>query len=95
MADKKPYFQRETRYNNKKSDPKKSDSFFENLIEKNQQADEKIRWLNTKEAAEFLRLTPNALRILVHRAQVKYYKFGRRLRFKESDLHTLFLPREV
>ncbi len=95
MADKKPYFQRETRYNNRKSDPKKSDSFFDNLIEKNQQAGENVRWLNTKEAAEFLRLTPNALRILVHRAQVKYYKFGRRLRFRKEDLGSLILPKEV
>lgn len=94
MAEKSPFFQREIRYN-KNSDPQKSDSFFENLIEKNKQADENIRWLNTNEAADFLRLTPNALRILVHRAQVKYYKFGRRLRFRENDLHSLILPKEV
>ena len=95
MSDKKTYFQNEPRYNNKNTDLKKSDSLFQNLIKKNQKADEKDRWLNTKEAAEFLRLTPNALRILVHRAQVKYYKFGRRLRFRENDLANLFLPKEV
>lgn len=95
MAEKKPYFHRETRYNKTKSESQKSDKFFENLIEKDKQADENIRWLNTNEAAEFLRLTPNALRILVHRAQVKYYKFGRRLRFRQEDLGSLFLPREV
>ena len=95
MADKKTYFQMEKRYNKNKSDSKKSDSLFDNLIKKNQQADENIRWLNTKEAAEFLRLTPNALRILVHRAQVKYFKFGRRLRFRKEDLASLILPKEV
>lgn len=65
-----------------------SDSlFFEN------RASEK--WLSTKEAAEFLSLTPNALRILVHRRQVKFYKFGSRLRFRLKDLEGLLLKKEA
>lgn len=48
--------------------------------------DEKEKWFNTTEASKFLRISPNALRILVHRAKIKAYKLGSRLRFKKSDL---------
>jgi excisionase family DNA binding protein len=81
------------RYNRTNLEDKTLGSFFENLNQ-DHYADENTRWLNTKEAAEFLRLTPNALRILVHRAQVKYFKFGRRLRFRQSDLQLLLLLQE-
>lgn len=60
----------------------KDTKFFENRIE--------CEWLNTKEAAHFLSITPNALRILVHRGQVPVYKFGRRLRFRLKDCQALF-----
>ena len=94
MADKGRYNETDLRYDRKNLDSKKSDKFFNNLIEQDKNADENTRWLNTNEAAEFLRLTPNALRILVHRAQVKYFKFGRRLRFRFCDLHSLFQEKE-
>jgi|GEM_PF-755147 len=94
MADKGRYNVVDLRYNRKSLESKKSDKFFDNLIEQNKNADENTRWLNTNEAAEFLRLTPNALRILVHRAQVRYFKFGRRLRFRQCDLHSLFHQKE-
>ena len=44
------------------------------------------QWFSTKEAAYFLRLTPNALRIRVFRGQIKAYKIGSQLRFKKEDL---------
>lgn len=94
MAENGRYNTNNLRYIHNKADDKKSDQFFENKIERNQNADEKTRWLDTDEAAEFLRLTPNALRILVHRAQVKYFKFGRRLRFRQCDLISLFQSQE-
>ncbi len=56
--------------------------FFENKIEN--------EWLSTDEAASFLSITPNALRIMVYREQIKAYKFGRRLRFKLRDCAALF-----
>ena len=56
--------------------------FFGNRIER--------EWLTTKEAACFLSVTPNALRIMVHRDQVPVYKFGRRLRFRQRDCVALF-----
>ena len=56
--------------------------FFENRIER--------EWLSTKEAAHYLRLSENALRIMVHREQVKAFRFGRRLRFRLKDCEALF-----
>jgi excisionase family DNA binding protein len=50
----------------------------------------KREWLSTEEAAYFLSVSENALRIMVHRNQVRAYKLGRRLRFKISDCEALF-----
>ena len=53
--------------------------------------DKKIgcRFLSTLEAANFLSLSPNALRIKVFRGEVKFFKFGRLLRFDVADLKFL------
>jgi excisionase family DNA binding protein len=56
--------------------------FFQNQIER--------EWLSTKVAAQFLRLSENALRIMVHRNQIRFHKIGRRLRFQVSDCQSLF-----
>lgn len=53
----------------------------------------KREWLSTEDAAYFLSVSTNALRIMVHRGQIKAYKFGRRLRFKLADCRALFLNR--
>jgi len=45
-------------------------------------------WLGTEKAAAFLDMTPNALRIMVHREKIKVYRLGRRLRFKLTDLRS-------
>ena len=58
---------------------------FENEIER--------KWLNTEEAARYLSITANALRIMVFNGKVKHSKFGRRLRFKVQDLEALFTRR--
>ncbi|MCC6278726.1 MAG: helix-turn-helix domain-containing protein [Oligoflexia bacterium] len=55
--------------------------FFDNRIER--------EWLSTDEAAYYLSISANALRILVHRDQIKVHKFGRRLRFKLVDCRAL------
>jgi len=55
--------------------------FFENEI--------KCEWLSTKDVARFLSLTENAIRIMVHRGQIRSYKLGRRLRFKREDCQSL------
>ena len=48
-------------------------------------------WLSTKEAAQFLSISENAVRIMVHRGQIQAYKVGRRLRFKLKDCQALFV----
>ena len=59
--------------------------FFENEI--------KCEWLSTKDAARFLSLTENAVRIMVHRGQIRAYKLGRRLRFKREDCQSLIVKK--
>jgi excisionase family DNA binding protein len=61
---------------------KKNVLFFENRVER--------EWLGTLEAASFLGVSENALRIMVYRGQIPVYKFGRRLRFRACDLRSLF-----
>ncbi|RYZ68967.1 MAG: DNA-binding protein, partial [Proteobacteria bacterium] len=47
----------------------------------------------TDEAARYLGVSANALRIMVHREQVRTHRLGRRLRFKVSDLKVLISSR--
>lgn len=49
-------------------------------------------WFTTKEAAAYLGVTANALRILVCRGKVNAFKLGRHLRFRISDLRLLLRP---
>ncbi len=46
-------------------------------------------WLDSKEAASYLRLSVNSLRIRVMRGQIPFYRLGKRLRFKRSELKSL------
>ena len=46
-------------------------------------------WLSTNEAASYLGISPNALRILVCRGKVRSYKLGCRLKFRVKDLRNL------
>lgn len=46
---------------------------------------EVCRFISCKEASQLLSISENALRIMVHRDQIKAHKIGRRLRFKYSD----------
>lgn len=50
-------------------------------------------WLSTKEAAHFLSISENALRIKVHRDEIPCYRFGRRLRFRRTDCEALFVKK--
>ena len=69
-------------YDNKQRNSKtKSDMFIEKRIVG--------EWLNSSEAARFLGLSPNALRIMVCRGKVKFRKLGSRLRFDLNDLKSL------
>lgn len=52
-------------------------------------------WLSSKEAANYLGISENAIRIMVYRRQIKFSKFGRRLRFRLRDLKSLMLGRST
>jgi excisionase family DNA binding protein len=47
---------------------------------------EKLIWLTTEEAAQYLRKSPNAIRILVFRKILRARKFRRRLYFRKAEL---------
>ena len=55
-----------------------SDVFFDNLV-----------WLTTEEAAQYLRKSANAVRLLVYRGALRARKFRRRLYFKKDELCAL------
>ena len=50
---------------------------------------EHLTWLDTKEAATYLRKTANALRIMVYRGYLRPRKFRRRLYFRRIELDRL------
>ena len=52
-------------------------------------SDNSGEWMTTKEAADYLRISANALRILVHRKRIKPHKLGNRLRFKKIEMKSL------
>ena len=57
---------------------KNSEMFFNNKI-----------WMDSKEAANYLRKTANALRIMVYRGYIRPRKFRRRLYFRRIELDRL------
>lgn len=65
---------------------KSESQIFDNKIE--------CEWLSTQQAARYLSISENALRIMVHREQIGAFKIGRRLRFKFSDCQKLFSKKE-
>ena len=71
-----------TKKNYKTVYSEQSERIFGNRIER--------EWLSTEEAAQYLSISANALRIMVHREQIPAYKIGRRLRFRFDDCLALF-----
>jgi hypothetical protein len=49
----------------------------------------RLTWLDSKEAANYLRKTANALRIMVYRGYIRPRKFRRRLYFRKLELDRL------
>jgi excisionase family DNA binding protein len=55
-----------------------------------------IKWLTTKEAAEYLRTSPRQIRNWVYQGRVNAYRLlGKSLRFKASELDLLFKGGQV
>lgn len=50
---------------------------------------DKVKWLTTKEAAQYLRVSVSSLKMMIYRGQVKVRKLGRRNRFLASELDRL------
>jgi hypothetical protein len=50
---------------------------------------DRLTWLDCKEAASYLRMTANALRIMVYRGYIRPRKFRRRLYFRRLELDRL------
>lgn len=93
MTYKTDYKSSKNSYNKGSQGPNFPGRLFDNGINK-QNKDENDKWLNTDEAAYYLNISSNALRILVHRAKVRAYKLGSRLRFKKSDLCSVLQLKE-
>ena len=53
---------------------------------------DKLKWMNAKEAALYLRVSVGQIRNMVWRGQVKTYKIQNRLRFLRVDLDRLVKP---
>lgn len=53
---------------------------------------ERLKWLNSKEAAFLLRTSVGQIRNLVWSGKLKAYHFGNRLRFLRADCENLLKP---
>lgn len=53
---------------------------------------DKLKWMTSKEAAFYLRVSVGQLRNMVWRGQVRSYRVKNRLRFLRSDLERLLNP---
>ena len=53
---------------------------------------DKLKWMTSKEAAFYLRVSVGQIRNMVWRGQVKYYRIRNRLRFLRSDLDHILKP---
>jgi excisionase family DNA binding protein len=59
------------------------------MLEDKQRLFDNLIWLDAKEAASYLRISVNALRIKACRGEIPKYKLGRTLRFKKVELDNL------
>lgn len=64
------------------------------LVEKSSSAllFDKLKWMNAREAAFYLRVSVGQIRNMVWRGQLKSYKVRNRLRFLRTDLERLVKP---
>ncbi|MGK5087920.1 helix-turn-helix domain-containing protein [Bdellovibrionota bacterium FG-2] len=50
---------------------------------------DRLTWLDSKEAAKYIRKTANAMRIMVYRGYIRPRRFHRRLYFRKLELDRL------
>ena len=56
---------------------------------------EKLVWLTSKEAAEYLRKSIGALRVHVHRGHIQTRRWHRRLYFRKVDLDRMLMAQNL
>ena len=50
---------------------------------------DKLKWMNSKEASAYIRVSVGQLRNMVWRRQIKAFRVNNRLRFLRSDLDSI------
>jgi len=53
---------------------------------------DKLKWMTSKEAAFYLRVSVGEIRNMVYRNQIKCFRLNNRLRFLRSDLDQVLKP---
>ncbi|MBY0554338.1 helix-turn-helix domain-containing protein [bacterium] len=73
------------------------DPFLNELLSKKKDNSETEEWLNSNEAAAYLKISRQVLMNLSSNGKVPFYKFGRRNRYLKSQLRDLLManPRGV
>ncbi len=67
-----------------------SEMFFENPIAYEPKVSSvNVRWLTTREAAQYLRVSIGSMKTMIYRGQVRAHKLGRRNRFLREELERL------
>ena len=56
---------------------------------------DKLIWITTKEAAQYLRVSVGQIRNMVWRGQITSYKLNNRLRFLKRDLDKIVKPSNI
>lgn len=75
--------------------PPTSQQFFDNQIDESSKLmDLSVCWLNTNEAAAYLRISPASLRNSTSNGKVPYYKYGRLNRYLKSDLDKILFSQK-
>lgn len=54
---------------------------------------DKLKWMTSKEAASYIRVSVGQLRNMVWRGQIQAFHIGNRLRFLRSDLDRLIVSK--
>ncbi len=71
---------------------KKQNALFENSIGEDASDNESEReWLNSQEAAEYLRVSEATLRNMTSDGKIPFHKLERRNRYRKSELRDLLL----
>ena len=66
-----------------------SSQYLNNLVSFQPLLFKNLIWMTSKEAAEYLRTSPNNIRVMVYRGVIRPYKLNGRNRFKREELDNL------